>query len=161
MEEFIEYFAFGSNLHIGQMKDRGIEIIETEIAQLPGWKLAFTIYSKNWGGGVGDIVPCSNDKVEGVIYTIHKKGLEKLDHYEGRDIKNEMDIGMYRRQHIPVKTKKGWKTVLTYTVNRTPEYKKRSCIKPSSEYLDTIIKGAVEHNLSEDYIERLKNIKCR
>jgi len=161
MSETIEYFAYGSNLSKEQMKDRGITVKNTEIAELPGWKLAFTIYSDTWKGGVGDIVPDPEKKVEGVVYTIPCDNLKNLDHYEGRKVEDNMEVGMYRRQYLPVKKADGWKTVLTYLVNRTVEYKSTVDYRPSKDYLETIISGAEEHGLSEGYLKWLKNIEYK
>lgn len=154
----IKYFAYGSNLDPDQMEDRGIKVKESEIAELPGWKLAFTIYSDPWGGGVADILPSSGEKVKGVIYTIAEDSLKNLDRYEGRRVEDNMERGMYRRQYIPVKVKERWETVLTYIVNRAVEYKRKVDLKPSQEYLETIISGAREHGLDKEYIENIKDI---
>ncbi len=159
MHETVEYFAYGSNLSEKQMKNRGITVIDTEIAELPGWKLAFTIYSDTWDGGVGDIIPDPEAKVEGVVYTMPAENLKNLDHYEGRNVEDNLEVGMYRRQYLPVKKADGWETVLTYLVNRTIEYKSTVDIKPSKSYLKTIILGAKKHGLSEEYLDQLKNIE--
>lgn len=161
MSEKIEYFAYGSNLNMKQMSERGIEVIGTELAELPEWELTFTEYSENWKGGVGDIVPEQENRVEGVVYTLPEEDITNLDHYEGRSIEDDMETGMYRKQHLPVKKSSGWKTVLTYLVNRTVEYRSEVYLKPSQEYMDTIIAGAEEHGLTEEYIEDLKEIECR
>ncbi len=157
----VEYFAYGSNLSIRQLRDRGVSIKNSENVELPGWKLAFTIYSDPWDGGVGDILPSEEDIAEGVVYHIDEESLKKLDHYEGRKLKDGMEVGMYRRQYIPVKKENGWETVLTYVVNRSMEHKLEVDIKPSKEYLETIISGAENHGLSDRYIEKLKHIECK
>ncbi|MFW5946620.1 MAG: gamma-glutamylcyclotransferase family protein [Candidatus Natronoplasma sp.] len=158
MSESVEYFAYGSNLNKEQMKERGIVIKDTAIAELPGWRLAFTIYSNTWNGGVGDIIPDPKKKVEGIVYTISYDNLKSLDIYEGRKVEDDMEVGMYRRQYLPVKKADGWKTVLTYLVNRPIEHKSTADCKPSKDYLETIISGAEEHGLSEGYLKWLKNI---
>ncbi len=158
MNEEVDYFAYGSNLDPTQMDERGISVEKSEIAELPGWKLAFTIYSDTWGGGVADILPDPEGIVKGAVYTINKDDLKKLDHYEGRMVENDMERGMYRRQYLPVKTGGGWKTVLTYVVNKTVEHKKQMDLKPSKRYLRTIVTGAQEHSIDKRYIDKLKAI---
>ncbi|MBS3790959.1 MAG: gamma-glutamylcyclotransferase [Candidatus Thermoplasmatota archaeon] len=161
MPKTIEYFAYGSNLNREQMKKREITIEDTEIVELPGWKLAFTIYSDPWDGAVGDIIPNPENRVEGVVYTIPEDDLKKLDHYEGRNVDNHIEVGMYRRQYLPVKSKEGWRTVLTYLVNRNIEHKSKVDLKPSKEYLQTIISGAKKHGLSEEYLGSLRSINYK
>jgi len=161
MKDRVEYFAYGSNLSQLQMKERDISIKKSIQAELPGWKLAFTIYSETWRGGVADILPEPDKRVKGVVYTIEKEDLESLDHYEGRLVENNMERGMYRRQYMPVKTEKGWKTVLTYVVNKAIEHKKKIDLKPSREYLDTIVSGALEHSIDGEYVKKLKAIDTK
>ncbi len=156
----VKYFAYGSNLRLDQMRDRGVNVKKSQRAELPEWKITFPIYSEGWGGGVADIVPDSKERVEGVVYTIEEESLRNLDHYEGRELKDGREFGMYRRQYIPVSIEGKWKTVLTYVVNLAVEEKKERYLSPSKKYLETIIIGAREHGLDSDYIERLKKIPC-
>lgn len=161
MSEEVKYFAYGSNLDPVQMEERGIAMKASELAELPEWNLAFTIYSNTWRGGVADILPDPTEIVKGVVYTIDKRSLEELDRYEGRRVEDKREVGMYRRQYIPVKGRKEWKTVLTYVVNRDIEYKRRTKLKPSKRYLRAIISGAQEHRVDKEYIEKLKDIDAR
>lgn len=158
-EDMIEYFAYGSNLNLNQMEERGTKVHSTEKAELPGWKLAFTYHSENKDGGVLDIIPGDEDDVvQGVVYHLDIQSLRKLDQFEGRDVRDNREIGAYRRQFIPVKLENNCKTVLTYVVNRTPEYKREVYFPPSDDYIDTVIQGAKDHDLSQDYLHRLKNL---
>lgn len=82
-EKKIDYFAYGSNLNVNQMKGRGANIFSMDKAKLPGWKLAFTYNSQNREGGVLDIIPGDDDDlVKGIVYTVDRKSLEKLDEFE-------------------------------------------------------------------------------
>ncbi|MFW6141371.1 MAG: gamma-glutamylcyclotransferase [Candidatus Saliniplasma sp.] len=161
-KEMVDYFAYGSNLYVKQMEKRGVKIYDSEEAKLPGWKLAFTYRSNNRDGGVLDIIPGEEDDlVVGIIYKIDNKSLERLDIYEGREVRDNKELGVYRRQFVPLFTKKGCRTALTYVVNRVPEFKNKAHFPPSDDYLDTVVKGAEEHGLSQDYIEMLKNIETK
>ncbi len=138
------------------MERRSVNISDLENASVPGWKLGFSSYSRKWSGGVPDILPGEKDDwVEGVIYTVDKMDLRTLDGYEGRSVKKNMEIGLYRRQHLIIKAESGWKTVITYQINRSPEYRKKAFFKPSDEYMKLMIEGAKEHELSEEYIEKV------
>ncbi len=161
MKDEVKYFAYGSNLNLQQMEERGVVVKSAQRADLPGWKLAFTVYSEGWKGGVADILPHPEERIEGIVYELKKKDMKELDRYEGRKLRNKMEVGMYRRQHLPVKIGDEWKTVLTYLVNMAVEYKKEMELKPSRGYMKTILSGAEEHGLSTDYIQRLKSIDHR
>ncbi len=155
----MKYFAYGSNLSTEQMRDRGVTYSESRCAVLKGWRLIFPIHSHRWNGGVADIkVAGRDDLVEGVIYEIDEEGLRQLDHYEDRRIRDDIEVGMYRRQYIWVGSEEGIEKVFTYVVNRSDEYKEVNHHPPSSGYLDTIIRGAESHGLSSDHILWLKSI---
>ncbi len=152
-----KYFAYGNNMSTEQMQRRNVKIHDCEIGTIPGWRICFTRYSKEWKGGVVDLLPGSEDDwVEGVIYTIDPKDLSTLDGYESRTIKGNMEIGLYSRVYLPVKTESGWKTVITYQINRTIEYREKAHFKPSKKYMELILKGAEEHGLSQEYVSKLK-----
>ncbi|MFO7792300.1 MAG: gamma-glutamylcyclotransferase family protein [Candidatus Saliniplasma sp.] len=159
--EKVKYFAYGSNMNLEQMKERGTKVHDIQKAKLPGWTLDFTYKSVTREGGVLDIVPGDeDDMVQGVVYSIDRISLEKLDRFEGREIKDGREVGAYRRQFIPVRLDEDCKTVLTYVVNRIPEYKKDTHFPPSDDYMDTVIRGAREHGLDEDYIDMLESLRA-
>ncbi len=141
------------------MCERGVYFIDCEKAELPSWRLAFTIYSDMWCGGVADILPSEKgERVVGVVYNIPSDDVRTLDKYEGRVVEEGVETGMYRRQHLPVRMDDGWRTVLTYLVNIAHDKKRDLHFKPSSEYMNTIIKGANEHELDPEYIDYLNTI---
>lgn len=150
------YFAYGNNMSTAHMKRREVHIKNSEIGRIPGWRLAFSRYSREWRGGVLDLIPGEEDDwVEGVIYTVDPSDLATLDGYEGRAVKRNMEIGLYRRVYLPVNTESGWKTVVTYLINRSVEYRENTYFPPSKRYMKLILEGAEEHGLSKEYIEKL------
>ncbi len=156
-EKHINYFAYGNNLSTAQMERRDVHIKKSEIGTIPGWRIAFTRYSKGWKGGVVDLLPGEEDDwVEGIIYVVDSRDLSTLDGYESRVIKGHMEIGLYSRVYLPIKTDSGWKTVVTYLINRAVEYREKAHFDPSEEYMSSILEGAKEHGLSEEYLSKLK-----
>ena len=71
----ILYFAYGSNLHAAQMKERCPGMRNGTAAHLSRWRLAERFYA--------DIEKSEDDCVHGVLYTITRSDLENLDRYEG------------------------------------------------------------------------------
>ncbi len=120
VENELDYFAYGNNMSTAQMERRSVNIKSSEIGWIPGWKIAFTRFSREWKGGVVDLLPGNkDDRVEGVIYTVDAGDLSTLDGYESRVIKDHMEIGLYSRVYLPVKTDSGWKTIVTYIPSLT------------------------------------------
>lgn len=71
-----EYFAYGSNLNLGQMAGRCPESTTVQIARLEGYELAFR-------GGVLTILPKEDSHVDGLIWSISEQDERHLDRYEG------------------------------------------------------------------------------
>ena len=63
------YFGFGSNLNESRLHIHCPSAQFLTTAELPHFRLAFTIRSENtWQGGVGDILPSSDESVWGAIW---------------------------------------------------------------------------------------------
>ena len=71
------YFAFGSNMHLGQMATRCPESRYVGIAKLHGWR--FQINDR----GFANVVPSRHDCVEGLVYRLNLNDEANLDRNEG------------------------------------------------------------------------------
>jgi len=143
-EEEVWYFAYGSNLNIGQMMNRVGEWTFSKRAVLKGYKLKFNVHSTRWGGSTVNIVRTDNadDKVYGALYRILSEKLKVLNAYEGRtptDILVEAD-----EVSLPAKV----------YIFETP----MGSGKPPEAYLNVMLTGLRQHGYAEAVIEEVKNI---
>jgi sulfite reductase (NADPH) flavoprotein alpha-component len=99
-------------------------------------------------GGVGNIEPSSNpeDFVEGLVHTCHDEHLDSLDAVES------YGLG-YDRTLVNVVTQSG--TIMAQTYIGLPGFINKSCL-PTQRYINIILKGAVEAELSPSYIAQLR-----
>lgn len=141
------YFAYGSNLDQNQMTKRCPESKLIDVAFLEDYRLDFTIYSEDRNSGCADIVKEKGKRVWGLVYSVSKNDLEKLDKYEGCPTN-------YHRIDIIVSYNSG-KSVYAYAYEVT---NKQSFIKPSSEYLGIIKTAAEKFNFPKDYRKLLNKI---
>jgi gamma-glutamylcyclotransferase len=141
------YFAYGSNLWIDQMVARlgplplGAE--QPRIARLPGYRLAFNMRGEN--GEVYANIVRPGEYVLGVIYSCDADALEKLDQFERG----------YHRQRIVVVGETG-ETVEAVAYVAEPE----NVIdggKPSTEYVQRILRGVRQHGLPEAYLREIES----
>lgn len=145
----MRYFAYGSNLDAAQMGRRCPSMRIVCRATLAEHRLVFPLGCTSWGGGVAGIEPHPAHRVEGVVYDINADDLAALDLYEN------IAGGDYRRQTVRVRLDtREHATVWTYYANPAPE----GPTAPSRRYLDTILRGARAHGLSEAYIAQLCTI---
>ena len=137
------YFAYGSNMNKRQIKERcgsGAKFLKK--AYLPNYKFVYDGYSYKWNGAVANVIPLKGEVVWGVLYEITKECEDKLDGHEGLGVSYfKIDVIVYDENG------NSHKAFLYLREPREPG-------KPSLEYLETIIEGAREAGLPEDYIKK-------
>lgn len=115
------------------------------------------MFSPNWRGSGATIVEDSNSTVWGAIYEIDILNLKDLDRQEG--VPN-----VYIPITVNVETStNGIVACRTYTHVENPSSQSSPSNlpderKPSLSYLQTIIEGAMECKLPDEYIAKLKSI---
>ena len=122
MEEL--YFAYGSNLNLGQMAVRCPQAGVVGKAVLEGYELAFR-------RGVLTILPKEGGRVNGLLWRVNAWDELTLDRYEGYP-------HLYTKELLPVQTDSGPKNAVAYVM--TAPY----CEKvqpPGATYLQTVLDG--------------------
>ena len=144
------YFGFGSNLLTERIHINNPSAVKLSIARLDDYKLSFGNFAPGWGGAVATIIPAKGAHVWGVVWEIDLKHPPSLD-------QQERAPHIYQRlENIEVTTPEAEKiSVLTYHLVKGLEMEP----VPSAVYHGVILKGAMEHNLPDEYIEFLQGIK--
>jgi gamma-glutamylcyclotransferase (GGCT)/AIG2-like uncharacterized protein YtfP len=143
------YFAYGSNMDAGQMRDScpGARLVHAS-ARLDGYELDFRRLSQRWQAGACDIVMRERASVFGCVWDLPEHELAKLDAREG--------VGAtppgYRRLHVTLATEHDAVAAFTYTVvNKTA-----TAIAPAPAYAHLIVQGARELGLPPEYQDQLQ-----
>lgn len=141
-EDEVWYFAYGSNLNIGQMMTRIGEWTTSQRALVYGYRLAFNVQSRRWGGFTANIIRTTNpdDKVYGAIYRIIREKLDVLTSYEGVapvDIVVDAD-----GQRIAAKV------YIFETLKKSG--------KPPENYVNVMLLGLKQHDYREEVIEEVE-----
>jgi gamma-glutamylcyclotransferase (GGCT)/AIG2-like uncharacterized protein YtfP len=141
------YFAYGANLDLRRFRRRCPGSTVAGRARLPGYRLAFTRYSRHEKGGVADIVAEPDAEVWGVLYWVDASGMAALDEYEGAP-------RAYRRTPVVVIDEAGaQQEAIAYVANKTGEF------APSRAYLAQITRGARDHGLPEEYVRAIESAR--
>jgi gamma-glutamylcyclotransferase (GGCT)/AIG2-like uncharacterized protein YtfP len=144
------YFAFGCNLDLGQFYQRCPTARTVDRAMIEGYQLVFPLRCPHWQGGVASLAPAPRHWVEGALYEVSESELLALDTYE------DVAGGDYRRETIEAATENhGRMVVWTYLANPDP----KGPSAPSAAYRDAVVRGALEHGLSADYVEMLRQLR--
>lgn len=129
------YFAYGSNLNVGQMRRRVGQWQSCEKAFLKGWRLVFNVPSGRWGGLAANIVQTKRDqdRVWGVLYRISQTQLDVLTTFEGiLPVSITVETG---GQQVPAK-------VYIFDSKEVPG-------RPPAPYLDTTLEGLRQHGYDQ------------
>ena len=127
------YFAYGSNLHLFQMKKRCKDSVFLKKIKLADFKLTFRSKYR-----AADIEPKKNSIVPGALFEISKSDEKKLDVYEDFPI-------LYKKYYFYYYGKK----VMTYTM-----VKKSAFRFPTDRYLNIVKKGYKNCKLDYKYLKK-------
>lgn len=145
------YFGYGSNMDIDLLRKRigNSTIIPVSYGLLENYRLIFP-------RGVGSVVPDENYDVYGCVFLLTQEELKKLDVVEGYREDRERSLNSYNRDPIEIILPNTEKIIadIYIQVKDTEDL-------PSSNYKQTIIKGANDCNLPVEYIEWLEGIETR
>jgi hypothetical protein len=136
------YFAYGSNLHLPQLRERAPSAKPVGVGRLTDHRLAFTRQSTRWDGLAADILSTPGSSVFGAVVSISRDDLDGLDRSEYLGV-GYRRIRVFPRLGIP----SGPVGAFTYEV-----IDKQSEGKPPSDYLATILIGARELGLPPAWI---------
>ena len=125
------YFAYGSNLHLFQMKRRCKDSVYLKKINLRNFKLTFRSKYR-----AADIEPKKNSIVPGGLFDISKNDEKKLDVYEDFPT-------LYKKYYFLYQGKK----VMTYTM-----VKKTSFRFPTERYLNVVKRGYKDCKLDKKYL---------
>ena len=146
------YFAYGSNLTEARLHENCPSARLVTVARLSGYRLAFTMRSDHWGGGVADIRPQPDGEVWGAVWCIAADEGARLDRQEGV----HATPPRYCRLDVTVATPDGEPLdCLAYQVI-APE---ADHVPPSRAYHETMLRGARACGLPSHYVENLAAIQ--
>ena len=143
MSDDVHYFAFGANMARRVLVDRrGIEPIASRAAVVREFALRFGLRGLPYlEPAFATLVASSGSTVHGVLHTLRRVDLERLDRIEAS----------YDRVDVVAETSDGRFEATAYVARRLSRER-----IPSRRYLRLLIEGAREHGLPEDYVAELE-----
>lgn len=139
--EKIHYFAYGSNMNHEQMKERCNNPVFICKGFLENYDFVYDGYSTTKNGSAANIIPKEGSIVWGAIWLIDEGDIKRLDEEEDYPY-------VYKIEKVIVKD------------DENKEYKewvylrdKKDLGNPSYEHGCSVIEGARQYNLPDDYIK--------
>lgn len=136
------YFAYGSNMNHGQMKERCPGGRFLKLAILEGHRFVYDGYSETRQGATANFVPSGTEVVRGALFEITEKDKLSLDSFEGYPT-------AYGRTEVEVKDAEG-RPFRAMVYLRTG----RALGKPHPDYEKVILEGDRDCKLPEEYVEK-------
>ena len=144
----IYYFAYGSNMSLNRMNERGCKINSSNRGILQDHKLVFNKKSGKFRNtGFANVIPNPGTDVEGALYEIDDSDILKLDKWEGSP-------NHYKRIVKNILTEVGIKEAYVYIASS--EWISEG-LKPSKSYIKYLLDGKLY--LTQSYFNYLRNIE--
>ncbi|WP_278626808.1 gamma-glutamylcyclotransferase family protein [Thomasclavelia cocleata] len=137
------YIAYGSNLHLEQMKMRCPDSKLIGTGLLNDYKLLFR--SNNRHNAVATVEPCVGEKVPIGIFEISERDEKHLDIYEGFP-------NLYKKIYMEIKSLTINDTAMLYVMNNGFNYG-----IPNHYYYSIIKKGYEDCHLDQQYLDHAVN----
>lgn len=141
----ILYFAYGSNMFTPRLRFRIAACRPVGVATLTGYGLRFHKRSKKDGSAKCNALAVVGAQVHGVLFELPEADIGELHRLEGR--------GYGYDDHQVAVTRPDGTTVMALTYLATTDAIEDS-LRPYSWYWDFVTRGAAEHSLPADYVER-------
>ncbi len=122
-------------------------------ARLDGWRLAFDVASRYWGGAVASLLPATGRSVEGLALPMPGAARGLADHKEGAV------SGLFRPQPVEVAPIAGGPKVAAMAYLSSPERRLPAERAPAAAWLEAVLRGARASGLSAGWIAELERLR--
>jgi gamma-glutamylcyclotransferase len=121
-------------------------------ARLDGWRLAFDVASRYWGGAVASLARAPGARVEGLAVPMPGTARGLADHKEGAV------SGLFQPAPVEVRPLAGGdaRAAVAYVAN--PARRLPAEEPPSARWLEVVVRGAREAGLSAEWIAELDRL---
>ena len=148
MKQVFSYFAYGSNMCTNRLRERTPSARSVGVGSVRGHQLRW--HKKSYdGSGKCDLFFTADDNhlVHGVLFEISVSEKKRLDTVEG------LHQG-YDEKMVEVVTASGVIPAVTYFATVIDKFR-----RPYEWYKRFVVEGAIEHGLSEQYVQELQAIE--
>ena len=138
-----DYFAYGANLHIAQMKSLCPRSAPVCTARLSDYRLTIALPAAVPGNqpGWATVTPHEGALVPGALFRLHEDDLPALDHFEDYP-------SLYDRKDVEIVTADGPLRAMLY-IMRHPIREAR----PAAHYVETLRQGYRDFDLPMEVLE--------
>jgi hypothetical protein len=137
------FFAYGARMNPGTMQSDTPGAVLVGPARLDGYRLAFNVQSRSWGGGAANAVPAIDGRLWGVLWEVGEAELEALNSFRG-------DEQMQKVFEIEVQGPDGTAQATTFAVDSPERF-----VAPTDRYLAMLRAVAEQQGLPEEALAQI------
>jgi len=119
-------------------------------ARLPGFRLAFDVVSRHWGGAVASLAEAPGEEVEGLALPMPPEARGLVEHKEGAV------SGLYTGFAVALAPLAGGAPIPAVAFRAVEGRRLPAEASPSRPYLEVMLRGARQTGLSAGWIARLE-----
>ena len=134
------FFAYGARMGADHMQGDAPGATAVGPARLDGYRLAFNVMNRSWGGGAANAVPAIGRHLWGVLWEIGDGDLEAFNSFRG-------DERMRHILEVDVEGPEGPARATTFAVDSPEEY-----VTPTDRYVAMLRGVAQAQGLPEEAI---------
>jgi hypothetical protein len=133
------FFAYGDRMSTSTMQRHAPHARLVGPGILAGYRLAFNVRSRSWGGGAANALTDPHGTLWGVLWEVDETDLAALDSYRGDDETLRHDID------VDVQGPEGTVQARTFAVTSHEAF-----IRPTERYVDMLKANAAGQGLPEE-----------
>ncbi|MDB4971260.1 MAG: hypothetical protein JWN44_6949 [Myxococcales bacterium] len=152
------WFIYGSSLDLdafafwaGEHGYRVPDFARAVAVKLEGYRLAFNVSSRFWGGATASLVAAPGEAVEGLALPMTGEQRGLVDHKEGAI------SGLYAPFPVEVVPLAGGAPIAAVAYRAAKPLATE--LSPSPKFLETLVRGARASGLSEAWLSRLTSLR--
>jgi hypothetical protein len=151
------WFIYGSSLDRAAFaawgKEHGYQVPDFQrgvLARLDGYRVAFDVRSRFWGGATASLVEAPGAEVEGIALPMPGDARGLVDHKEGAI------SGLYQAFAVTVTPLEGGAPLDAIAYRAAPDRRLPVEEAPSRGYLEVMVRGGRDFGLSPAYLDALE-----
>ncbi|HEU4355959.1 MAG TPA: gamma-glutamylcyclotransferase family protein [Actinomycetota bacterium] len=137
------FFAYGARMNPGTMRSDTPGAVLVGPARLDGYRLAFNVQSRSWGGGAANAIPAIGGRLWGILWEVGEAELEALDSFRG-------DEQMQKVFEVEVQGPDGPIQATTFAVDSPERF-----VAPSDRYLAMLRAVAEQQGLPQEALSEI------
>jgi cation transport regulator ChaC len=146
VRQSFKIFVYRPYMNPKYLDQKGITYHGAYKSSIVDYDICFSTRTDDWKKAMVDLKERKGNKLEGVVYEIDSEALTIFDDSE------KLLEGEHERIQVTAETQKGeLEHVYTYICPHKEGY-----FRPSKEYIDLIVEGALINKLSESHIDHIR-----